>query len=194
MKCKLFRVIVFMFVIIYSRPNSFEEKTCAEPVPLLVINFCVCLCFWIFCLCICLYIIVCIVFLVIRSFSEEETISRPGLLMVIILCLSFSICICLSICVCICICVCNCALSEEETIARPGLLMVICPHCVPTTTGRFANSRNKKMILCATVEPTRQPTDVCSSLGRWQILATVKIVLKGLGIHSNMQGVRKKID
>ena len=50
MKCKLFKVIVFMlllvFIIIYS--HSFTEETCAEPGPLMVINFCVCLCFWIF--------------------------------------------------------------------------------------------------------------------------------------------------
>ena len=95
MKCKLFRVIVFMLLLVF--------------VFVFVIVF---------------------AFGAPRLFSEEGTIARSGLLMVIISCLSFSIWICLSNCVCIFICVCNCALSEEETIARPDLLMVICPPTV----------------------------------------------------------------
>ena len=51
--CKLFRVIEFVlslvFVIIYSRPHSFAEETCAKPGPLIVKDLCLSLfCIFVF--------------------------------------------------------------------------------------------------------------------------------------------------
>ena len=161
MKCKLFRVIVFVlllvFVIIYSRPYSFAEKTFAEPGLLMVIDLCLSLF-----LHLSLYIRVCIGFLVICSFSEEETIARPGLQIVIFLGLSF---LHFSICICFYVSVCSHTFilrKGNDCKARPRSckVLVICPPRLCTKDRwkvcKFAEQENDSLRNCGTNPSTNR--------------------------------------